>query len=130
MWNINANIVFADILSTAATALVIDAIQQRLSTPLINVIVTAIVDGAISIAIFAALHIYGNRARGIHDLLRVQIHRWFLSPLHYLVGTAMQYTLLKMEVRVGIAVLVAYLSAVAIVRIAHTLYGKKSGLFR
>jgi len=32
-------------------------------------------------------------------------------------------------VGVGIGVLVSYLSAVAIVRTIHTLYGKKSGLF-
>jgi hypothetical protein len=37
--------------------------------------------------------------------------------------------LLAAGVRAGIGVLVAYLSAVAIVRTIHSLYGRKSGLF-
>src|SRR5208282_6239479 len=86
LWNINSNIVFADIVSTAATALIIQALQPRLPTHLAIVTVTAIVDGAISLAVFAGLHTYANRTRGIKDLFRVQLHRWILSPLHYLVG--------------------------------------------
>ena len=129
LWNINANIVLADILSTAATALVIEALQARLPTPLAIVIVTAIVDGTISLSVFAGLHTYANPASGVKDLVRVQLHRWALSPLHYLVGSGMQFMLLAAGVRPGIGVLLSYLSAVAIVRTVHTLYGKKSGLF-
>ena len=40
LWNINANIVFADIVSTAATALIIQALQPRLATHLAIVTVT------------------------------------------------------------------------------------------
>ena len=130
MWNINGNIVLADIVSTAATALVIEAIQARLPTALAIVIVTAIIDGAISLAVFAGLHTYTNKDRGMKDLLRVQVHRWVLSPLHYVVGAGLQFALLAAGVRTGIGVLVAYLSAVAVVRTIHTLYGKKSGLFQ
>jgi hypothetical protein len=129
LWNINANIVVADIVSTAATALIIQAIRAKLPTSLAIVTVTAIVDGAISLAVFAGLHTYANRARGIKDLFRVQVHRWVLSPLHYLVGSGLQLTLLAFGVPVGIGVLVSYWSAVAIVRTIHTLYGKRSGLF-
>ena len=129
MWNINGNIVLADIVSTAATALVIEAIQARLPTALAIVLVTAIIDGAISLAVFAGLHTYTNKDRGMKDLLRVQVHRWVLSPLHYVVGAGLQFALLAAGVRTGIGVLVAYLSAVAVVRTIHTLYGKKSGLF-
>ena len=129
LWNINANIVLADIVSTAGTALIMEAVHAKLPTRLIIVAVTAIIDGAISIAVFAGLHTYANRARGMKDLFRVQLHRWILSPLHYLVGSALQFALLAAGVRVGISVLLAYLSAVAIVRTIHTLYGKKSGLF-
>ena len=78
---------------------------------------------------FAGLHTYGNRTRGIKDLFHLQLHRWILSPLHYLVGSGLQFMLLAAGVRAGIGVLVAYLSAVAIVRTIHSLYGKKSGLF-
>ena len=130
MWNINGNIVLADIVSTAATALVIEAIQARLPTALAIVLVTAIIDGAISLAVFAGLHTYTNKDRGMKDLLRVQVHRWVLSPLHYVVGAGLQFALLAAGVRTGIGVLVAYLSAVAVVRTIHTLYGKKSGLFQ
>lgn len=129
MWNINANIVLADILSTAATALVIEAIQARLSTPLTIVTVTAFIDGAISLAVFACLHTCVNRDRGMRDLARLQVHRWVLSPLHYLVGIGIQYGLLAMGVRASIGVLVAYWSAVAVVRTIHTLYGRRYGLF-
>jgi hypothetical protein len=129
LWNINANIVLADIVSTAATALIIEAVQARLPTSLAIVTVTAIVDGAISLAVFAALHTYANRARGVRDVVRVQLHRWALSPLHYLVGSGLQFTLLAAGVRVGVSVLVSYLTAVAVVRAVHTVYGKKSGLF-
>jgi len=130
LWNINANIVLADFVSTAATALVIEALQARLPTRLAIVIVTAIVDGVISLAVFAGLHTYANRSRGMKDLLRVQLHRWALSPLNYLVGSGLQYTLLAAGVRVGISVVVAYLSALAVVRTVHTIYGKKSRLFQ
>ena len=40
LWNINANIVFADIVSTAATALIIQALEPRLPTHLAIVTVT------------------------------------------------------------------------------------------
>ena len=129
MWNINANIVLADLLSTAITAVVIEAIQAKLATPARIVLVTAIIDGVISFAVFASLHSYVNRDRGMKDLARVQIHRWMLSPLHYLIGISIQYGLLAVGVRASIGVLVAYWMAVALVRIVHTLYGKKSGLF-
>ncbi len=129
LWNINANIVFADILSTATTALVIEAVHAKLPSRLVIVTVTAVVDGTISLGVFAVLHIYANRDRGMRDLFRVQLHRWILSPLHYFVGSGLQFILLTAGVRTGIGVLVAYLSAVAIVRTIHSLYGKKSGLF-
>jgi hypothetical protein len=129
LWNINANIVVADVVSTAGTALIIEVIRAKLPTPLAIVVVTAIIDGTISLAVFAGLHTYANRARGIKDLFHVQLHRWVLSPLHYLVGSGLQFTLLAIGVPVGIGVLVSYLSAVAIVRTLHTLYGRKSGLF-
>ena len=130
MWNINANIVVADVLSTAATALVIEVIHAKLRTPLGIVTVTAIIDGAISLAVFAGLHTWVNRDRGLKDLARLQVHRWVLSPLHYLIGSGIQYALLAWGVRASVGVLVAYWSAVAVVRTIHTLYGKRSGLFR
>ena len=129
MWNINANIVLADLLSTAATALVIEAIQTTLLTPFRIVVVTATIDGAISLAAFACLHTYVNRDRGMKDLVRVQLHRWALSPLHYVIGIGIQYGLLALGVRASVGVLVAYWTAVAVVRIIHTVYGKTSGLF-
>ena len=129
LWNINANIVLADIVSTVATALIVEAIQVYLRAPLALVTVTAIIDGVISLAVFATLHTYANRDRGMADLFRVQLHRWILSPLHYLVGSGLQFVLLKAGARVGFGVLVAYFSAIAVVRTIHTLYGKKSGLF-
>ena len=130
MWNINANIVLADILSTAVTALVIEAIQAKLPTPLSIVAVTAIIDGAISLAAFAYLHAGVNRERGLRDFARLQAHRWMLSPLHYLVGSGIQYGLLAMGVRASTGVLVAYGSAMAVSRTVHTLYGRRIGLFR
>src|ERR1700745_3882125 len=85
IWNINVNIILADVSSTAATALVIEALHARLPTRLAIVSVTAIVDGAISIVLFALLHLYANWSHGMKDLLRVQMHRWVLTPLHYLI---------------------------------------------
>ncbi|MGA9505776.1 MAG: hypothetical protein WBV31_15150, partial [Terriglobales bacterium] len=58
LWNINANIVLADIVSTAATALVIEAVHAKLLSHLVIVTVTAIVDGTISLGVFAVLHTY------------------------------------------------------------------------
>lgn len=130
MWNINANILFADLSSTAATALIIEAIQGRLTTRFAIVAATAAIDGVISFAVFACLHLYANRHRGLRDLARVQVHRWILSPLHYLVGSGAQYGLLILGVRVSIGVLIAYWTAVVVTRTVHTLYGKMSGLFR
>ena len=130
LWNINANIVVADIVSTSVTALVIEAIHAKLPTHLVIVIVTALLDGAISIAVFASLHTYANRARGARDLFRVQVHRWALSPVHFLVGSGLQFMLLAAGVRAGVGVLLSYFSAIAIVRTIHSIYGKKSGLFR
>lgn len=130
LWNINANIVLADVVSTATTALVIEGVHARMATPLIEVVVTALIDGGISLVLFAALHTYANRSRGVRDLFRVQVHRWALGPLHYAVGSGMQYVLLRAGVGPGVSVLIAYLSAVVVARTAHTLYGKRSGLFR
>jgi len=129
MWNINANIVLADVLSTAATALVIEAMHAQLTTPLGIVTMTAIIDGTISLAAFACLHTWVNRDRGIKDLARLQLHRWLLSPLNYLIGSGIQYALLTAGVRASIGVLVSYWTAIAVVRTVHTLYGKRSGLF-
>ena len=129
VWNINANIVLADLLSTGATALVIDAAQARLATRLGVVLATSLLDGIISLAVFATLHRYTNASRGFSDLFRVQIHRWVLSPLHYVIGAGLQYVLLTAGIRVGVTVLVAYLSSVVIIRTIHTLYGQRSGLF-
>jgi hypothetical protein len=129
LWNINANIVLADVVSTVGTALVVEVLQSHLPTRLAIVVATALVDGAISLAVFASLHLYANRARGFRDLLRVQIHRWGLSPLHYLAGGTLQYALLTVGVRASVTVITAYVVAVALVRTIHTLYGKKTGLF-
>ena len=82
LWNINANIVVADILSTAGTALIIEAIRAKLPTSLAIVAVTAVIDGPINLAVFAALHTYANRHGGMKDLFRVQLHRRVLSPQH------------------------------------------------
>jgi len=44
LWNINTNIVFADFVSTVGTALIIELVAARLSTPLEIVAVIANVD--------------------------------------------------------------------------------------
>jgi len=129
VWNINANIVCADILSTTATALIVEALHSRLPSRAAIVIVTATIDGAISLSVFAALHMRANRSRGFRDVWRVQVHRWILSPLNYLMGGGLQYVLLSSGVRVGVSVLIAYFGALVVVRTVHTLYGKRSGLF-
>jgi hypothetical protein len=130
VWNINANIVMADLLSTAVTALVMDAVRGRFSTRLGVVSGTSLLDGAISLVVFAGLHRYTNAARGLGDLFRVQVQRWVLSPLHYVIGASLQYVLLEAGMRVGVTVLVAYLTSVALLRTIHTIYGRRSGLFR
>src|SRR5262245_22614346 len=129
-WNINANIVLADLVSTVGTALIIDAVRIRLPTKLTIVAVTALVDGTLSLTLFAILHSFANRSRGIGDLVRVQIHRWVLSPLHYLVGATLQLVLLTAGVRAGITVVVAYVTSMVLVRTVHSLYGMRTGLFR
>lgn len=111
------------------TALLIEAIQKALPSRLALITVTALIDGAISLGVFAGLHFYANRERGVRDVVRVQIHRWVLSPLHYLLGAGLQYFLLAIGFGVGAGVLVAYFTAVAAVRAIHTVYGRKSGLF-
>jgi len=130
VWNINANIVLADLLSTAITAAVMDAEHARFATRLGVVGGTSLLDGAISLIVFVSLHRYTNATRGLGDLVRVQIHRWVLSPLHYVIGASLQYLLLAAGVRVGVTVLVAYLTSVALMRTIHTIYGMRSGLFR
>ena len=129
LWNINANIVFADLVSTTATALIMEALRSRLPSRAAIVAVTAMIDGTISIIVFTALHTRANPTRGIKDVWRVQVHRWVLSPLNYLFGGGLQYALLISGARVGVSVLVAYFGALGVVRTVHTLYGKKSGLF-
>jgi hypothetical protein len=130
VWNINANIVLADVLSTAITAVVMDAEHGRFATRLGVVGGTSVLDGAISLAVFAGLHRYTNADRGFADLVRVQMHRWVLSPLHYVLGATLQYVLLAAGMRVGFTVLVAYLTSVALLRTVHTIYGLRTGLFR
>jgi hypothetical protein len=130
MWNINVNILSADVLSTAATAAIMEAVHSKLAGPFWILFTTALIDGAISLALFATLHWYANRQRGIRDLVHVQVHRWALAPLNYLIGSGLQYAMLRLGVRVGVGVLAAYWGAIAVVRTIHTIYGMKSGLFR
>ncbi len=130
VWNINANIVLADLLSTAITAVVMDAAHGRFSTRLGLVSGTSLLDGAISLLVFAALHRYTNATRGFSDLFRVQVHRWVLSPMHYVIGASLQWALLAIGLRVGFSVLLAYMTSVALLRTMHTLYGRRTGLFQ
>jgi hypothetical protein len=117
------------VISTAGTALVVEVCRAWLPTRLAIVGVTSLVDGAISLAVFASVHLYANRSRGATDLVRVQVHRWILSPLHYVIGATLQLALLGAGLGPGVSVLLAYLTAVGIVRTVHTMYGKRTGLF-
>jgi hypothetical protein len=129
MWNINANILLADILSTAATSVVIEAVHEKFPTPPELILATALIDGAISLSLFATFHLYANRHRGLRDLAQVQVHRWILGPLNYAVGSGIQYGLLRLNVRPSIGVLVAYWTALAVARTVHILYGRQTKLF-
>jgi hypothetical protein len=130
MWNINANIIAADLAGTAITALIIESIHSKFNSQRNLVLSTALIDGSISLLLFGLLHLNANRDRGVKDLVRVQLHRWALTPLNYLVGGSLQFALLAVGVRPSIGVLVAYISALAVVRTVHTIYGKRSGLFQ
>ncbi len=129
VWNINANIIAADLIGTGITALIIESIQSKLNSPHSIVIVTALIDGTISLALFALLHLNANRDRGVKDLARIQVQRWVLTPLNYLVGGSMQYLLLTIGLRPSIGVVVSYVTALIFVRTVHTIYGKRTGLF-
>ena len=129
VWNINANIIAADLIGTGITALIIESIQSKLNSPHSIVIVTALIDGTISLLLFALLHLNANRDRGVKDLARVQVQRWVLTPLNYLAGGSMQYLLLTIGLRPSIGVVVSYVTALIFVRTVHTIYGKRTGLF-
>ena len=92
-------------MSTTITAVVMDVAQARFATRLGLVGGTSVLDGAISLVVFAAPIDTPNADRGFGDLVRVQIHRWVLSPFALRAGEPRcNALLLAAGMRVGVTV--------------------------
>lgn len=129
-WNVNGNVLVASVLAVLLTAATLEAIQSLIGGMLSALLLSAILDAIYDVAIFAGLHAWTktHRPRFLRDLGLLQAHRFFLSPLFYLVAVPGQALLLLAGFSTATSLL-AYLLALLVTRGVHTAYGLRTGLF-
>ncbi len=126
----NGNVLLASTLAILLTAMTLGIIQPFVGGMLSALLLSAILDAVYDVAIFAGLHAWTrtHRPRFLRDLGLLQAHRFFLSPLFYLIAVPGQALLLMAGFSTS-ASLLAYLLALLITRGVHTAYGLRTGLF-
>lgn len=129
-WNVNGNVLVASTLAVVLTALTLEIIQPLVGGMLSTLLLSAILDAVYNVAIFAGLHAWTKtyRQRFLRDLGLLQAHRFFLSPLFYLIAVPGQALLLMAGFSTATSLL-AYLLALLVTRGVHTAYGLRTGLF-
>lgn len=142
--NVNVNI----LLSTATASSVAGGIIAMLSmTTWFNAqvarltVATAVIEGLLDALCFVSLHALANRkglqlvdgeartGRAVLDGAKFQLHRAILSPLFYFLAMGGQATLLSVGVAPGWSVPIAYMHAILICRVLHTVVGLRVGFF-
>lgn len=137
--HINVNLVVAAVLSMAATSGVLAATRPWLDGAVGVAAFTAVVDGVLDVVAFAALHAWVSR-RGwdrlqtqhgslVGDTARLQMHRFVLAPLFYVVSVGGHGLLVSAGVDRIVGAWVAYMGALMLTRTLHTTYGLRHGLF-
>ncbi len=136
--HINGNIVFAGLLSTLVVARFIDMLTSWTNTISYIVVLTAVIDAVLDVGIFSWFHrLSTTRATKRHkqrhfvtDVATIQFQRVILSPLYYVLAVTFQGMLLTQGMARAGSVVVAYIGALLLTRIVHTIWGLKTGLFK
>jgi len=149
--NINANIAFAGIVSTAMVAGLLWALKHVFSTGWPTWGYTAfsvVTDMILDVAIFVVLHWVANhwrplRARDhrehlelsalppphVQDAARVQLERAVISPLYYLIAAGGTEICQRLGLAPYLAVMIAYPVGLIATRTLHTFWGIKTGTY-
>jgi len=148
--NINANIAFAGLASTAAVAALL-WLMKRLGTAWSTWEYTAfsiVTDMVLDVSIFVALHWVANHWRPlrgenhrehlelaalppphVQDAAQVQLERAVISPLYYLLAGGGTEVLQRVGLTPWAAVAIAYPLGLLSTRIIHTIWGMKTGTY-
>jgi hypothetical protein len=136
--HINVNIVLAGVVSLALTSGVLALSRAWIEGAAWVAVGTAVVDGVFDVAVFALLHWLASRrgwrfdaGRGsiVRDTARLQLHRFVLAPVFYLVSLGGHAGLMSSGLDRVPAAWIAYLGALLLTRTIHTVYGLRTGLF-
>lgn len=149
--NINANVVFAGLVSTAMVMGLIWLLKS-LGTdwPTWGYTIFSVgADIVLDVAIFTGLHWVANHWRPfsgatrreklelgaaapphLEDTARVQLERAILSPLYYVIAAAGTEGLQRLGMHPAWAVTIAYPLGLLVTRTLHTVWGFRSGTFR
>lgn len=147
--NINLNILAAGLIAIALAKFPVMWISAWIGEEkkfLISVI-AYVLDTTLDVCVYYALHWMANnwnphghlpkhaerpkKRRFIHDATRVQAERMALVPLFMIVAMGGMWALQKFGgVSASWAFVIAFVSAMLVTRVVHTLWGMRSGTFR
>lgn len=136
--HINTNIILAAVLATLIAAYPVHLTRLLTDSKILTALLSFAIDGTIDFIVFSTLHLVLNKKHInglkpsksiLRDIKKIQSQRVFLSILYFIFGAGLHYYLLMIGVDRVPAFLGAYISALIVVRIVHTYYGKKTGLF-
>lgn len=146
--NVNLNIIGAGLLAVAIAKWPVHHLSEwvGLEHKLINSVIAALVDGAVDIAIYFALHWLANHWRPFKpqraedepedhakfwkNATLIQFERIALTPAFYVVAIGGMWALQHAGMHAGWAFVAAFSSAIVVTRVAHTVWGLRTGRFQ
>lgn len=146
--NVNLNIIGSGLLAVAIAKWPVHHLSEfiGLEHKLINSVVAALIDGAADIAIYFALHWFANHWRPgssqreedkpedhskfWRNATLVQFERMALTPAFYVVAIGGMWALQHTGMHAGWAFVFAFSSAIVVTRVAHTVWGLRTGRFQ
>lgn len=136
--NINGNVIIASLIGTALAIYPVHLTKMITNSDWLIVLLSFFIDGTLDVIIFISLHIFIHKSHVagfkpskiiLKDILKIQSQRIVLSIFYLIFAVGGHYLLLQFDFERTIAFLIAYLGALIISRILHTIYGLRTGLF-
>lgn len=127
------NIFLAGVCSTLLSTYPVYLTGMITTIPWIIALLSFAIDGIIDFALFGLLHLWANnhheRRVFLNDLFRLQGQRMVLAVLFFGIATGGHLFLMMEGLTRTTAFVLAYVGALVITRVVHTVYGIKTGLF-